>query len=135
PTHRASRVDPSGVQTPPQHPAAAPPATASRHLSRHVLRLPGLRDASAPESPLSPLVSHLVWHVYVLQSKAGALRLHTAQDLILSPPVGSADRVGGPGTPVYGSQVVLPGVLRHEPGCPQRLSPSSWHVGRQNGSL
>ena len=106
-------------------------STTQRHLLRQQVDaflntrgLSGLRDTSASESPLSPLISHLVWHVSVRQSKAGALRLQTAQDLILSPPVGSADRVGGPGTPVYGSHVVLPGVLRHEPGCPQRLSPS-----------
>src|SRR5207244_9183073 len=105
--YRASRVDPSGVQTPPQHPAAAPPPTASPYLSRHVRGLPGLRDASEPESPISPLVSHLVWHVSVLQSEAEALRLHTAPDLILSTPGGSADRVGRSGAAVYGSQVVI----------------------------
>ena len=35
--------------------------------------------------------------------------------LILSSPVGSVDRVDRPGAAVYGSQVVLPGFLRHEP--------------------
>ena len=58
-----SRVNPGGVHTPPQHPAAAPPPPARHHLARHMFHLPGLRDASAPESPLSALVSHLVWHV------------------------------------------------------------------------
>jgi hypothetical protein len=35
------------------------------------------------------------------------VRLHTAQDRILSTPVDAADRVGRPGAVVYGSQVVL----------------------------
>ena len=35
-----------------------------------------------------------------------------AQDLVIPTPVGSAHRVGRPGTAVYGSQVVLSGVLR-----------------------
>ena len=45
----------------------------NQHLSRHVRGLPRLWDASAPESSLSALVSHLVWHVSVRQSEAGAL--------------------------------------------------------------
>src|SRR5215510_5196557 len=68
-----------------------------------------------------PLVSHLVWHVEVLESAAGALRLHTAHDLVIPAAVGAADRVGGPGAAVYGSQVVLSGVLWDEPGGPPGL--------------
>ena len=50
---------------PPQHPAAAPPPAASHHLSRHVLDLSGLRDTTQAQGPRQPVVSHLVWHVYV----------------------------------------------------------------------
>src|SRR6266496_4512293 len=48
-----------------------------------------------PRSTLFPYTtlfrSHLVWHVYVLQSEAGALRLHTAQDLVIPAAVGAAE--------------------------------------------
>ena len=51
------------------------------------------------------------------------MRLHTAQDRILSTPVDAADRVGRPGAAVYGSQVVLSRLLWHEPGCLQDFLP------------
>ena len=49
------------------------------------------------------------------------LRLHTAQDLVIPAAVGAADRVGCSGAPLYGSQVVLSGVLWYEPGCSSGL--------------
>ena len=80
--------------------------------------VPGLREAAQAQGPRQPLVSHLVRHLYVLQSEVRALSLHTAQHHVVSAVVGAAHRAGGPGTLVYGSQVVLSGGLRAEPRCP-----------------
>ena len=48
----------------------------------------------------------------------------TAHDRIISTPVGAVHRGSRPRAPVYGSQVVIARFIRHEPGCPHRLSPS-----------
>src|SRR5262249_2877072 len=49
--------------------------------------------------------------------------------------VGLAHCVGCSGTPLYGSQVVLAGLLRHEPRCPPGLSAPCSHPGPQNPAL
>src|SRR5215471_15507161 len=51
------------------------------------------------------------------------------QDVVIPPPVSPAHRAGGPGTPLHGSQVVLPGVLWAEPRCPPGLSPLDLNLG------
>src|SRR5712691_5098815 len=43
------------------------------HLSRHGFDVPGLRDAAQAQGPRQPVISHLVWHISVRQSEAGAL--------------------------------------------------------------
>ena len=43
------------------------------------------------------------------------------KDLVIPPTIGVAHRVRRPGTALYGSEVVLSGVLRHESQCPLGL--------------